>query len=188
MTVADLALSNRRQIGDLSASLPSFASKEEVRRIHDNLTKRLDEEMESIRQGYTPIEVATTLQKQHGEMVKKQAYLEAGLSCKMDRTEVGDLEQLVANLHLYDQFKEETVGEIDRLRSSIYRVELGAARDLHDSVSTVNLSIDEIKDRLKECSTRMELRKVGAKVEEIESLLPSLALRIDTDRVSYGYR
>ncbi len=184
MTVADLALSNRRQIADLSASLPSLASRDELKRVHDSLMHKLEGEAESIRREYTPIEVSSTLQRNQGEMVKKQAYSEAGLACKMDKTEAGDLQQLIASLHLYDQFKEDTLREIDRLGSSINRVELAAATDLEQSMTTVNLSIQEINSKLKECSTRMELRRLGGKVEEIEGVIPSLALRKDTEKVS----
>jgi hypothetical protein len=185
-SVGEIAMANRNQLNDITHSLPSLATREDLKRAYELIHGRLDKEIAVLREELSPLALSTALQRGQADIVNKLSYLESGLSCKLDKTEMGDVRQLVENLKLYENFNQDTGIKLKELEAGISKLEsdLHSPTSIRMDIAAINDNLKNIENEMKDFSTKRDIRKIATEVEQISATITTLATKEKTNELS----
>lgn len=165
ISAGDLATSNYQQIKKLSNIVSGCISRAEVEKIYTELkdveveVNKIQEDIEKTLKITDQFNIVQT--NQH----KRITTLETTIVNKLDRSELAQLEALVAKIALYDEFKKNCLLRLDKLQR--------ASMSLQDTVNThddhlqrVDGELGRVEKALQLTATKQEMYKIGNQVEK----------------------
>jgi hypothetical protein len=100
------------------------------------------EELKELRESTTRVEIARSLQNAQQLTLERLAGMEAVLACKLDRSEVSNLETLALRLESFAEFKDDTTKYLNEIYSRCENFD--KMLSMHDTeISRVRDNVDE---------------------------------------------
>lgn len=163
--------------------MKDLAKRAEVHQIVENVQNSHRQGLDEVYKWATPLDLASKMQQAQVDLNRRVQAVETTLPCKVDRSDLNDIETLAARLRLYDSFQRSTEVSIADL---LQETQTSSKRhDFHDEdLKNVHELVDDLNARAAGWASSAELRQVGRLVSHHSDAISTLATREVVDELS----
>eukprot|EP00596_Hydrurales_sp_CCMP1899_P008657 CAMPEP_0119049210 /NCGR_PEP_ID=MMETSP1177-20130426/63414_1 /TAXON_ID=2985 /ORGANISM="Ochromonas sp, Strain CCMP1899" /LENGTH=365 /DNA_ID=CAMNT_0007026149 /DNA_START=135 /DNA_END=1229 /DNA_ORIENTATION=+ len=156
-SAGELATFNNQQLQTMNATIVDLSTRTELHDVAHTIVEQHQINMKAMKEYAAPIEVTKALQQFHQDMSSRVTGIEGMVSCKLDRSELAHIEALAVRLQQYEDFRQMTVRELDRL--DVLTTELkvrteGQCHELENAEASLQIILNEIKKLAPKTETR----------------------------------
>lgn len=142
-----------------------YAKTSDVAKEFDEAASLQRTEIQKVYSWGTPLELTSKLQTAQHDMNQRVLAIETTLPCKVDRSDVKELELLAESLRRYDSFVQHTDTELKELRERT-TTHMQQLEEHSDRLSAVDQNILAMAQRISLLTTKQEFSGLSATVDQ----------------------
>jgi RNA polymerase-interacting CarD/CdnL/TRCF family regulator len=164
MTAGELSFLNNMHIQQLNETLMECARRREVDVRFQEVSENNAKDFKELRTWSAPIEMVNRLSVAQHDMGSRISGLEGIVACKLDRSELGHVEALAARLLTYDDFKEETRGQLRDVSLQLSSLETDLSVCTKD-VTTLDQQCRNIREQIHGLALKTDVHTLAKEIE-----------------------
>jgi hypothetical protein len=164
LSAGELATFNNQQIQTMNATIVDLSTRTELHDVAHTIVEQHQINMKAMKEYAAPMEVTKALQQFHQDISSRVTGIEGMVSCKLDRSELAHIEALAVRLQQYEDFKQMTVRELDRLDVLTIESKLTAEGQCHE-LENAEASLQIILNEIKKLAPKTEMRALAKELE-----------------------
>lgn len=165
-----MAVSNWEQISKLSQTVSNCISRQEVENQYQNLME-IKVVNDKVKKDLDKTLLVTDyLSKSQLNINNRLTGIESSLSCKIDRSEVSNLESIAAKIDLYEDFKNNTIIELEKLNKSKSDIIL-SLKEHGQNIAAIQDNINTINTDISKTATKKDTHQIAKEIQKINTLL-----------------
>lgn len=165
---------NCLQIEKIQHDLTDFAKRQEVESKWVVFGQQYTKDMKAIRDWAAPLDMTLHLSEANKALTTRLGGLENVVGCKVDRSEISNLQALSSRLGLYDTFQDKTVEQLQLVDTKLQRLD-DVTKGNAAAGSSHAQSIAELNAHVKKLAPKTETRALAKMVEALERATPQYA-------------
>lgn len=170
ISAGELALLNSIHIQQLRDAVGDYARREEVASHVEQIAAQCAADLQALREYAAPMTLVSRLERTQEGANLRLGGVESLLACKVDRSEVSQLESLQSRLGMYDSFKDATLAQLSRHEQSLEDLSARVATNtVH--LEAADKAQDTVRAELLKLTPRADTRALARELEAISKSL-----------------